>query len=1004
MNHSKPLHLTISLNDADGNPVPIETIEINGKIFSAEFSDKKESQEEKVIEDAVVVPIVTDAVEDEKSTPKEKDKIGIQEIKPVDSSDEYDTLEKFGGNAFHRMFWGTLKYEALGDNRCKVTYQGEEGVFSPEYIGMWLEPSRVHRSSFEYPERGRNYFPGALTVVYSRVLEVLDDKNLLVDFPYNGGNLESPKVMEKQDGIFFFDNRFAIESWASSISRKSTLKARAGQVYGVLGMPKIVVPPDSTWNFETLGEGPSAAIHLMWSDAFNGDKYGRGLEQPGSFSETFGENGALFHLPDMGKVDINFEWQFLPSNYSQRVVQFGSPNGLIFSDSSAFSYQYGLKRFRNTDQYRIRKAMEDALGFVRPGTSFSMPNQGYCNGGGIHDERDVKEFCTYRFEGDWYSKDLNNMKARQSGGLRIEWEGESSDQRGRFIELESLKPFRFEGIRLRMLDHQTIELDDPNFSWYHLACQEWTGGTSTSSETVHLIVDGYRVGLNSNGDHWLVHGDEDLSGVSFSARQVKTFDKIPTIGDIISQDLDDFSKNGIIGKKGPNILEIWGWSVQKGDVFTFAGQKFEIIKTNRKWKTWAQFAEQYSSPPSRLKRGDRRVTYTEIELDKPIDDPVSSIELKVEKSALAHLLNGRVIEGCQAVWNFGNDSPGHLMYTDYNVNMVMRNVEIHGMIRSTSRPLWTEISDELSGTIKSFSVGSLGSDSWKKGMSVVLFDPHSGIKEELVLSKSYSGKAERVYVEPKELSGTFPKGSILTCMYSLCSEARFENVFFVNEDLSPCYSERIDYRPQGLRLRQLLTDNDGFRVKIKGGRISWYSNLDNLFEPEVELSNHPHLVNPKSVVPVILNPIFMDKKGARFGFQQKGTKIQELYFPNRVVVRDQFEVDLSNSEIQADLWIEGNGKIILDRFKSLNFEENNQEMAYGFNLTIQERFSKIQKLVLKGKEGSSALNVASKIPIGALEIDLKDWKLQPGIFNAGGFQTQQNKNDPDYKKYIKIES
>ena len=100
-----------------------------GKFFSAEFSDKKETQEEKVIEDAVVVPIVTDVVEGQKRTPREKDKIGIQEIKPVDSSDEFDTLEKFGGNAFHRMFWGTLKYEAQDNNRCKVTYQGEEGVF-----------------------------------------------------------------------------------------------------------------------------------------------------------------------------------------------------------------------------------------------------------------------------------------------------------------------------------------------------------------------------------------------------------------------------------------------------------------------------------------------------------------------------------------------------------------------------------------------------------------------------------------------------------------------------------------------------------------------------------------------------------------------------------------------------------------------------------------------------------------------------------------------------------
>jgi hypothetical protein len=87
--------------------------------------------------------------------------------------------------------------------------------------------------------------------------------------------------------------------------------------------------------------------------------------------------------------------------------------------------------------------MKASLGFLRPGISFSMPNQGYCNGRGIHDGREIIEFCTYRFEGDWFSKNPNNMKARTSGGLRVEWIVALADKSGNFIEIESLKPFRF---------------------------------------------------------------------------------------------------------------------------------------------------------------------------------------------------------------------------------------------------------------------------------------------------------------------------------------------------------------------------------------------------------------------------------------------------------------------------------------------------------------------------------------------------------------------------------
>jgi hypothetical protein len=58
--------------------------------------------------------------------------------------------------------------------------------------------------------------------------------------------------------------------------------------------------------------------------------------------------------------------------------------------------------------------MMASLGFLRPGISFSKPNQGYCNGGGIHDDREIIKFCIYQFEGDWFRKNPNNMKAKTS--------------------------------------------------------------------------------------------------------------------------------------------------------------------------------------------------------------------------------------------------------------------------------------------------------------------------------------------------------------------------------------------------------------------------------------------------------------------------------------------------------------------------------------------------------------------------------------------------------------
>ena len=42
-----------------------------------------------------------------------------------------------------------------------------------------------------------------------------------------------------------------------------------------------------------------------------------------------------------------------------------------------------------------------------------------------------------------------------------------------------------------------------------------TGGTSTGSEAKSLIVDGKTIGLNSNGDFWIIYEDEAVEARTF---------------------------------------------------------------------------------------------------------------------------------------------------------------------------------------------------------------------------------------------------------------------------------------------------------------------------------------------------------------------------------------------------------------------------------------------------------------------------------------------------------
>jgi len=144
--------------------------------------------------------------------------------------------------------------------------------------------------------------------------------------------------------------------------------------------------------------------------------------------------------------------------------------------------------------------------------------------------------------------------------------------------MEFLKPFRFENLNFKFKSNVAVEFDNQDFIWYYLACQEMTGGTSTGSEATSLIV--------SNGDFWLVYGDEDVQARGLSGNRINLFDKIPSTGDIILHDPSDLHNNGLIGKAAPNRFEVWGWAVLKDDLLSFEGKSYSLKSAQRKWKTW----------------------------------------------------------------------------------------------------------------------------------------------------------------------------------------------------------------------------------------------------------------------------------------------------------------------------------------------------------------------------------------------------------------------------------
>lgn len=113
-------------------------------------------------------------------------------------------------------------------------------------------------------------------------------------------------------------------------------------------------------------------------------------------------------------------------------------------------------------------------------------------------------------------------------------------------------------------------------------------------------------------------------------------------------------------------------------------------------------------------------------------------------------------------------------------------------------------------------------------------------------------------------------------------------------------------------------------------------------------------------------------------------------------------VDLSNSVLASDLYLQGDGEFILGWLTSKHYIVDDTDSAVGFNIVVEDKVMNSKDLTLIGKAGKSGLMINTAYPVGVLKIDLAQWQLTPGLFNAGGFQTKQNQSDINYTDFIKI--
>ena len=591
-------------------------------------------------------------------------------------------VEDFGVRAFRKDYFAALtvtpfacdKTITEGAGHSRITRTGEGPDFDKAWAadGVEFVAYRIHKNPVETtPE---SFFPAVLGSRYARVVRVIDERNLIVNFEFNGGSPDAPKVSERASGYFFIDCAPALRKMVSAPDRPDVCLFESGACYVSKGMPNIpFVATEQTRNmsWRATKAGTRARIKLSAEDAIGFRSRKADAAIP---------DGAFFALDAHDRSIYIEDIDIIGPTYSVPVVESGW-------DGVMFSYLNGqcarTMEIRNCNTF-AEKAEFEKRAAVPAGATWVAPGiTGIVGGGGKRGDRGdgVVDILGYQrfnlIRSTWVARCIHSIKNNDGAGNWITIDGVDLDADGRPVnmayEAMYVKRNRFENVLISFHNlpganaRRGMRAESPDFSWHMLANQYWTGGTSTGPADIVLIdIDGFRLYPGNNGDWWREAQKPGAAGGILTAAEALLFDRIPVPGDRVP-----------LERTAEGAWRTWGWGVQIGDVLTVAGRDLAVAARKR-----------LSSPDPVLgiampAKTTGHAHYWELTFKDKATPAGDKAEAVVKTSRTAHLLDGKPRA---ATLIYDRDLHGHWQYNRAEVNYEFRNICFNGYYRQTAGP------------------------------------------------------------------------------------------------------------------------------------------------------------------------------------------------------------------------------------------------------------------------------------------------------------------------------
>jgi len=600
-----------------------------------------------------------------------------------------DAIENYGAEAFYKTYYGNL--HVTPNTNGTSTIVTSDNSFTQEYLNKEFVAFRIHKNPRQANEK-RDYFPNTIGSRYSKVVEVIDEKTLIVDFTYNGGSIDTPQVSENVSGYFFFDNKAAFIKAVTSNERNEVLTLREGVTYVTKGTWDVITPSDiiikTEDNFST-----KARIKLSAEDVMSKQDY----TDIGEFENRwFNMNDDDF---DIKLQNINF----VGPHYTTPTVQLNGYSAGFFGGTSPDKQSartlevYGSDDW--TEYYELRDS--DTLKYLPAGYNFVGSN--FIDGiiyGGKHDGVKTTDWIYLNcINTSMHIQGFASMKTLPAGGAGIYTRiiGESPENKSEIIE-QDIKSNRINLVEIYG-DDGAIETgvkfsldEDTNNSlnvqimgdgsWYQMAIQYWSGGVDTGIITpVYLKIGDIELQTGNDGDWQFKYGKNVLTGFQ-DGENALFFEKPTKQGDTLRVGQFKTFADIQVDEANSSKLLVWGKSMQVGDILNIDGSEYSVLKRNTEQKKYIKWSD---LDPERFPTNSSigGIHYNHVTLDRALAESFGEgSSVVVVKSATQTFLDGGVF---QAKITQDRGYIGHLFYTDFNFPYHFENVKIHGYFRGETR-------------------------------------------------------------------------------------------------------------------------------------------------------------------------------------------------------------------------------------------------------------------------------------------------------------------------------